>query len=105
MEQLAEAFVTRFKTNTRTPKKVDHLLGGKMESEGSLKAYNARYWETYNEILDCPTNLAITQNKRGLPIGHRLRDSLTMHQPTTMESLMQRSNEHTRVEDDVASEG
>lgn len=31
-QQLAEAFVTRFKTNTRTPKEVDHLLGVKMES-------------------------------------------------------------------------
>ncbi|XP_028106486.1 uncharacterized protein LOC114305577 [Camellia sinensis] len=74
-----------------------------MESGGSLKAYNAKYWETYNEILDCPTNLVITQYKRGLPVGHRLRDSLTMHQPTTMESLMQRINEHIRVEDDDTS--
>ncbi|XP_028085065.1 uncharacterized protein LOC114286167 [Camellia sinensis] len=74
-----------------------------MESGRSLKAYNAKYWETYNEILDCPTNLAITQYKRGLPVGHRLRDSLTMHQPTTMESLMQRINEHIHVEDDAAS--
>ncbi|XP_028060214.1 uncharacterized protein LOC114263827 [Camellia sinensis] len=74
-----------------------------MESRGSLKAYNAKYWETYNEILDCLTNLAITQYKRGLPVGHRLRDSLTMHQPITMESLMQRINEHIRVEDDAAS--
>ncbi|XP_028085521.1 uncharacterized protein LOC114286542 [Camellia sinensis] len=74
-----------------------------MEFGGSLKAYNARYWETYNEILDCPTNLAITQYKRGLPVGHRLRDSLTMHQPITMESLMQRINEHIRVKDDAAS--
>ncbi|XP_028053006.1 uncharacterized protein LOC114257442 [Camellia sinensis] len=102
-QQLAEAFVTRFKTNTRTPKEVDHLLGVKMESGGSLKAYNVKYWETYNEILDFPTNLAITQYKQGLPVGHRLRDLLTMHQPTTMESLMQRINEHIRVEDDAAS--
>ena len=42
-QQLAEAFATRFKTNTQTPKEVDHLLGVKMESGGSLKAYNARY--------------------------------------------------------------
>ncbi|XP_028064790.1 protein NYNRIN-like [Camellia sinensis] len=74
-----------------------------MESGGSLNAYNAKYWESYNEILYCPTNLAITQYKWGLPVGHRLRDSLTMHQPTTMESLMQRINEHIRVEDDAAT--
>ncbi|XP_028061818.1 uncharacterized protein LOC114265249 [Camellia sinensis] len=102
-QQLAESFVTRFKTNTRTPKEIDHLLSVKMESRGSLKAYKAKYWEIYNEILDCPTNLAITQYKRGLPVGHRLRDSLTMDQPTTMESLMQRINKRIQVEDDAAT--
>ncbi|XP_028071798.1 uncharacterized protein LOC114274132 [Camellia sinensis] len=35
-----------------------------MESGGSLRVYNAKYWETYNKILDCPTNLAIAQYKR-----------------------------------------
>ncbi|XP_028096197.1 uncharacterized protein LOC114296104 [Camellia sinensis] len=71
-QQLAEAFVTRFKANTKMPKEVDHLLGIKMEPDDSLKAYNAKYWETFNEILDCPTNLAITQYKCSLPVGHRL---------------------------------
>ncbi|XP_028103497.1 uncharacterized protein LOC114302650 [Camellia sinensis] len=101
-QQLVEAFVTRFKTNTKTPKEVDHHLSVKMESSDSLKAYNARYWETFNKILDCPTNLAITQYKRGLSVGHRLRDSFTMNQPTSMGQLMQRINEHIRVEDDAA---
>ena len=81
---MAEAFVTRFKTNTRTLKEVDHLLSVKMEPSDTLKAYNSSYWETFNDILDYPVNLAITQYKRGLPVGHRLRDSLTMHQPTFM---------------------
>ncbi|KAF5933204.1 hypothetical protein HYC85_029375 [Camellia sinensis] len=102
-QQLAEAFVTRFKTNTKTPKEVDHLLSVKMEPSDTLKAYNSRYWETFNEILDCPVNLAITQYKRGLPIGHWLRDSLTMNQPPSMGQLMQRINEHIRVEDDAAT--
>lgn len=102
-QQLAEAFVTRFRTNTKTPKEVDHLLSIKMEPGNSLKAYNARYWETFNEILDCPTNLAVTQYKRGLPVGHRLRDSLTMNQPPTMELLLRRINEHIRLEDDITA--
>ncbi|XP_028067567.1 uncharacterized protein LOC114270310 [Camellia sinensis] len=93
-QQLAEVFVTQFKTNTKTPKEVDHLLSIKMESSDILKAYNARYWETFNEILDCPTNLEITQYKHSLPVGHRLRKSLTMNQPTSMGQLMQRINEH-----------
>ena len=100
---MVEVFVTRFKTNTKTPKEVDHLLSVKMEPCDTLKAYNSRYWETFNEILDCPVNLAITQYKRGLPVGHRLRDSLTMHQPTSMGQLMQRINEHIRVEDDASA--
>lgn len=54
-------------------------LSVKKEPGDSLKAYNAKYWKTFNEILDCPTNLAITEYKRGLPVGHRLRDSLTMN--------------------------
>ena len=60
---MAEAFVTRFKTNTKTPKGVDHLLSVKMEPSDTLKAYNSRYWETFNEIFDCPTNLVIIQYK------------------------------------------
>ncbi|XP_028071428.1 uncharacterized protein LOC114273807 [Camellia sinensis] len=102
-QQLVEAFVTRFKTNTKTPKEIDHLLRVKMEPGDSLMVYNVKYWETFNEILDCPTNLAITQYKSALPIGHRLRDSLTINQPSTMELLMQRINEHIRVEDDAAT--
>ncbi|KAF5932843.1 hypothetical protein HYC85_029014 [Camellia sinensis] len=74
-----------------------------MEPGDSLKAYNAKYWETFNEIFDCPTNLVITQYKRGLPVGHRLRDSFTMNQPTTIELLMQHINEHIRVEDDATA--
>ncbi|XP_028054238.1 uncharacterized protein LOC114258485 [Camellia sinensis] len=38
-----------------------------------------------------------------LPVEHRLRDSLTMHQPTTLESLIQRINEHIRVENNAAT--
>ncbi|XP_028072756.1 uncharacterized protein LOC114274971 [Camellia sinensis] len=39
-QQLAEAFVTRFKTNTRTLKEVNYLLSVKMESGGPLKRIN-----------------------------------------------------------------
>ncbi|XP_028118217.1 uncharacterized protein LOC114315797 [Camellia sinensis] len=102
-QQLVEAFVTRFKTKTKTPKEVDHLLSVKIEPGDSLKAYNAKYWEIFNKILDCPTNLAITQYKRSLPVGHRLRDSLAMNQLTTMELLIQRINEYIRVEDDATA--
>lgn len=100
---VGESLCDRFKTNTRTPKEVDHLLSVKMKPSDTLKAYNSRYWETFNEILDCPVNLVITQYKRGLPVGHRLRDSLTMHQPTSLGQLIQRINENIRVEDDTVA--
>ncbi|CAL5361598.1 unnamed protein product [Camellia sinensis] len=88
-QQLAEAFVIRFKTNAKMPKEVDHLLSVKMESSDTLNAYNSRYWETFSEILDCPVNLAITQYKRGLPVGYGLRDSLTMrHKYRVRHSLL-----------------
>ncbi|XP_028082121.1 uncharacterized protein LOC114283495 [Camellia sinensis] len=63
----------------------------------------ARYYEAFNEIHDCPTNLDITQYRRGLPVRHRLRDFLTMIQPPMLELLMQRINEHIRVEDDAVA--
>ncbi|XP_028114887.1 uncharacterized protein LOC114312791 [Camellia sinensis] len=74
-----------------------------MEPGNSLKAYNAKYWETFNEIFDYPTNLVITQYKRSLSIGHRLRDLLTMNQSTSIELLMHHINEYIRVEDDATA--
>ncbi|KAF5933814.1 hypothetical protein HYC85_029985 [Camellia sinensis] len=100
--QLAEAFVTRFRTNTKTPMEIDQLLSIDMGEKETLRSYNSRYWETFNQIGDCPTNLAIAQYKRGLPVGNRLRDSITMTPPLTMEALMERVHQHIRVEEDGA---
>ena len=45
------------KENAKMPKEIDYLLRVKMEPDASLKAYNTKYWETFNEILDCPPTL------------------------------------------------
>ncbi|KAF5932950.1 hypothetical protein HYC85_029121 [Camellia sinensis] len=100
--QLVEAFVTRFRTNTKTPVEIDQLLSIDTGDKETLKSYNGRYWEMFNQIGDCPTNLAIAQYKRGLPVGNRLRDSITMTPPLTMEALMERVPQHIRVEEDGA---
>ncbi|KAI8020887.1 hypothetical protein LOK49_LG03G03086, partial [Camellia lanceoleosa] len=100
--QLAKAFVTRFRTNTKTPVEIDQLLSIDMGDEETLRSYNSRYWETFNQIGDCPTNLAIAQYKRGLLVGNKLRDSITMTPPLTMEALMERVHQHIRVEEDGA---
>ncbi|XP_028077638.1 uncharacterized protein LOC114279575 [Camellia sinensis] len=71
-----------------------------MGEKETLRSYNSRYWETFNQIGDCPTNLAIAQYKRGVPVGNKLRDSITMTPPHTMEALMERVHQHIRVEED-----
>ncbi|XP_028058287.1 uncharacterized protein LOC114262130 [Camellia sinensis] len=100
--QLTEAFVTRFKMNTKTPVEIDQLLIINMDKKETLKSYNNRYWETFNLIGDCPTNLAIAQNKRGLPVGHKLRYLMTMTSPLTIEALLEIVHQHNRVDEDSA---
>ncbi|XP_028122372.1 uncharacterized protein LOC114319549 [Camellia sinensis] len=100
--QLAKAFVTRFRTNTKTPVKIDQLLYIDMGEKETLRFYNNRYWVTFNQIRDCPTNLAIAQCKQGLPVGNKLRDSMTMMPLLTIEALMERVHQHIWVEEDSA---
>ncbi|XP_028094305.1 1-aminocyclopropane-1-carboxylate oxidase homolog 1-like [Camellia sinensis] len=72
-----------------------------MGEKKTLGSYNNRYWETFNQIGDCPTNLAIARYKQGLPAGNKLRDSMTMTPPLTMETLMEEEvYQHIRVEED-----
>ncbi|KAF5937722.1 hypothetical protein HYC85_025228 [Camellia sinensis] len=57
--QLAEVFVTRFRTNTKTPVEINQPLSIDMGEKETLRSSNSRYWEAFNQIGDCPTNLAI----------------------------------------------
>ena len=98
--ELSEAFTTRFITNTRKPKEVDSLMALAMRSGENLKSYSARYWETYNEIDRCEEDIAITQFRFGLPLGSKLRQSLTKKPPPNMSNLMSRIEQHVRVEED-----
>uniref|UniRef100_A0A2N9I3J5 Uncharacterized protein n=1 Tax=Fagus sylvatica TaxID=28930 RepID=A0A2N9I3J5_FAGSY len=77
--ELAEAFTTRFITNTRKPKEVDSLMALAMRSGESLKSYSARF---------------------GLPVGSKLRQSLAKKPPPDMSNLMSRIEQHVRVEED-----
>uniref|UniRef100_A0A2N9FLW9 Uncharacterized protein n=1 Tax=Fagus sylvatica TaxID=28930 RepID=A0A2N9FLW9_FAGSY len=98
--ELAEAFTTRFITNTRKPKEVDSLMALAMRSGESLKSYSARYWETYNEIDRCGEDVAISQFRFGLPVGSKLRQSLAKKLPPDMSNLMSRIEQHVRVKED-----
>uniref|UniRef100_A0A2N9I869 Integrase catalytic domain-containing protein n=1 Tax=Fagus sylvatica TaxID=28930 RepID=A0A2N9I869_FAGSY len=82
------------------PKEVDSLMALIMKPGESLKSYSARYWETYNEIDLCGEDLAVRQFKFGLPIGCKIRQSLTKKPPLNMTDLMSRIEQHVRVEED-----
>ncbi|XP_028080453.1 uncharacterized protein LOC114282024 [Camellia sinensis] len=100
--QLVVAFVTRFKKNTETLVEINQPLSIDMGEKETQKSYNNWHWETFNQIGDFPTNLAITQYKRGLLAGNKLRDSMTMMPPFRMEALMERVHQHIRVDEDGA---
>jgi hypothetical protein len=100
LRELFEAFTTCFITNSRKPKEVDSLMALTMKPGENLKSYSARYWETYNEIDLCGEDLAVRQFKFGLPIGCKIRQSLTKKPPLNMMDLMSRIEQHVRVEED-----
>uniref|UniRef100_A0A2N9FUK8 Retrotransposon gag domain-containing protein n=1 Tax=Fagus sylvatica TaxID=28930 RepID=A0A2N9FUK8_FAGSY len=51
--RMAEAFVSRFITNSRKTKEMDALLTMKLEDNETIKEYPTRFWETYNDIDGC----------------------------------------------------
>ena len=98
--ELSKAIVTRFITNTRKPKEVDSLMALTMKLGESLKSYSTRYWETYNKIDLCGKDLVVRQFKFGLPIGCKIRQSLTKKPPLNIMDLMSRIEQHVHVEED-----
>ena len=52
-DQMAEAFMARFITNSRKRKEMDVLLTMKLEDNETIKDYSIRFWETYNDIEGC----------------------------------------------------
>ncbi|GFY85504.1 hypothetical protein Acr_04g0002420 [Actinidia rufa] len=64
--QLTESFVARFVINTKAPKVVSSLLTLKKGRNESIRNYNKRYWETYNEIEECSEEMVVASYKLGL---------------------------------------
>ena len=71
-----------------------------MRKGETLKAYLDRYWEMYNEIEGNYNDVAISTFKRGLPIKHGLRKSLTGKLVTNVHQLMDRIDKYKKVEED-----
>ncbi|GFZ15738.1 hypothetical protein Acr_25g0001470 [Actinidia rufa] len=71
--QLTESFVARFVINTKAPKAVGSLLTLKKDRNKSIRNYNKRYWETYNEIEECSEEMDVASYK--LRLAPRDRES------------------------------
>jgi hypothetical protein len=99
-DQLAEAFVARFITNSRKRKEMGALLTMKLEDNETLKDYSTRFWETYNDIESCGEEVAITTFKMGLPTDSGLRQSLVKHPPGNLGKLMYKIDQFVRIEED-----
>ena len=74
---MAEAFVSRFITNSWKTREMDALLTMKLENNETIKEYSTRFWETYNDINGCDEKVAIRTFKLGLPPDTGLCQSLT----------------------------
>ena len=99
-EELTKAFGARFITCSRVPRTLDSLLTLSMREGETLKTYKDRYWELYNELDRDFEDVAICTFKSRLPTEFDLWESLTMKPARNMRQLMDRINEHKRVEDD-----
>ena len=101
-DELAEAFVSQFITNSRKPKEFDSLMSMRMKDSESLKNYSSRYWEVYNEVDGGTEDMAITAFKQGLDPEAELRHSLSKRPAKNMRDLMSRIQQYVRVEEDRA---
>uniref|UniRef100_A0A2N9J0F4 RNase H type-1 domain-containing protein n=1 Tax=Fagus sylvatica TaxID=28930 RepID=A0A2N9J0F4_FAGSY len=103
--KLAEAFVSRFITNSRKPKEFASLMSMRMKDSESLKNYSARYWEVYNEVDGGTEDMAMKTFKEGLHPESELRHSLSKRSARNMRDLMSRIEQYVRVEEDRARTG
>jgi hypothetical protein len=99
--QLAEEFTARFLTSRAAPMTFDALTSMRQRDDETIRQYSKRYWETFNEIENCSEEYALATFKTSLPVQSKLRESLTMHPVRTVARLMERIQEHARVEDDI----
>ncbi|KAH7848904.1 hypothetical protein Vadar_009911 [Vaccinium darrowii] len=99
-KQLSAALTARFVTHNKVPKEVDALLSLKKAKKEPLRDFVGQYFDTYNEIEGCNEELAFATFKLALPLGNRLRDSLTKRAATSIKELKDRVEKHARIEED-----
>uniref|UniRef100_A0A2N9INS9 Uncharacterized protein n=1 Tax=Fagus sylvatica TaxID=28930 RepID=A0A2N9INS9_FAGSY len=81
-DQMAQAFVARFITNSRKAREMDALLTMKLQDNETIKNYSIRYWETYNDIDGRNEEVVIKAFKLGLPVDSGLCHSLVKQTST-----------------------
>ena len=97
-KELTKAFNARFVTCSKIPKPLDSLLSMAMREGETLKTYSDRYRELFIEIDGDLEDVAVRTFKVELPMNSDLRKSM---KPTwNMHQLMDRIDEHKKVEDD-----
>uniref|UniRef100_A0A2N9FCI3 Uncharacterized protein n=1 Tax=Fagus sylvatica TaxID=28930 RepID=A0A2N9FCI3_FAGSY len=92
--ELAEAFVSRFITNSWKPKEFASLMSMRMKDSESLKNYSARYWEVCNEVDGGTEDMAMKTFKEGLHPESELRHSLSKRSARSMRDLMSRIEQY-----------
>ena len=102
-EEFTRTFGARFLTCTRVPRPLDSLLSLSIREGETLKTYFDRYWELYIEIDGDFEYVAVWTFKVGLTTNSDLWKSLTMKPPRNVHQLMDRTEEHKRVEDNQSS--
>ena len=99
--QLTESFVARLVIKTKAPKGVGSLLTRRKGKNESIRNYNKRYRETYNEIEECSKELVVASYKLGLTPGERLWKNLTLNPITNLWDLMSQVKIFAQLEDDI----
>ncbi|XP_075657911.1 uncharacterized protein LOC142627900 [Castanea sativa] len=102
-EELTRAFGARFLTCNLVPRPLNSLLSMSIREGETLKTYSVLYWEIYNEIDRDFEDFAVRTFKVGLPTNSNLCKSLITKPPWNMHQLMDRIEEHKRVEDNQSS--
>ncbi|XP_038688681.1 uncharacterized protein LOC119987854 [Tripterygium wilfordii] len=92
--EVARIFVGRFIANSRDPATLDTLFALHLRRGESLRAYAARYLDTYADIEDCDERTAVATFCLGLPRDYKLRESLTMAPPKSMAALQDRIKQY-----------
>ncbi|XP_038716504.1 uncharacterized protein LOC120009853 [Tripterygium wilfordii] len=98
--ELARIFVARFIANSRDPARLNMLFALHLRRGESLRAYVARYSDTYADIEDYDERTVVATFLLGLPRDYKLRQSLMIAPPKSMAALQDMIKQYVKLEED-----